>query len=127
MKKMTSSLLFFLMGFLGLANPVNAQSDAILVPTYKNQSEMPAKMKPEQKMLRQLPIVVLNENGTDFTQFKAEMNKWIANNPSKLSQFEVSVNELIANKQFEQLVEVLIEMGHSKEISLVNYKGGKHE
>jgi hypothetical protein len=86
MKKITTSLLLFLLGFLGLENQANAQSDAILVPTYQNRSEMPAKMKPEQKMLKQLPMVVINENGTDLALFESEMNQWTAKNPSMLNQ-----------------------------------------
>jgi hypothetical protein len=127
MKKITTSLLFFLLGFLGLANQVNAQSNAILVPTYQNQSEMPPKMKPEQKLLKQLPLVVINENGTDLALFESEMNQWSVKNPSILSQLDQSNIDLINQKQFEKLAEILIEMEHYREIALINYKGGKHE
>jgi hypothetical protein len=127
MKKITTSLLFFLMGFLGLANQANAQSNAILVPTYQNQSEMPPKMKPEQKMLKQLPLVVINENGTDLALFESEMNQWSVKNPSILNQLDKTIIDLINQKQFEKLAEILIEMEHFKEIALINYKGGKHE
>ena len=127
MKKITTSLLLFLLGFLGLENQANAQSDAILVPTYQNRSEMPAKMKPEQKMLKQLPMVVINENGTDLALFESEMIGWITKNPGIKSQLEKSVIDLIDKKQFTELANMLIEMGHSKELSIANYKGGKHE
>jgi hypothetical protein len=127
MKKITTSLLFFLMGFLGLANQANAQSNAILVPTYQNQSEMPPKMKPEQKMFKQLPLVVINENGTDLALFESEMNQWSVKNPSILNQLDKTIIDLINQKQFEKLAEILIEMEHFKEIALINYKGGKHE
>jgi hypothetical protein len=115
------------MGFLGLANQANAQSNAILVPTYQNQSEMPPKMKPEQKMLKQLPLVVINENGTDLALFESEMNQWSVKNPSILNQLDKTIIDLINQKQFEKLAEILIEMEHFKEIALINYKGGKHE
>jgi hypothetical protein len=127
MKKITTSLLFFLLGFLGLANQVNAQSNAILVPAYQNQSEMPPKMKPEQKLLKQLPLVVINENGTDLALFESEMNQWSVKNPSILNQLAQSNIDLINQKQFEKLAEILIEIEHYKEIALINYKGGKHE
>lgn len=127
MKKITTSLLLFLMGFLGLTNLVNAQSNAILVPTYQNQSEMPLKMTPEQKMLKQLPMVIINENGSDLELFKSEMNQWTIKNPSVLNQLDKTIIDLINQKQFEKLAEILIEMEHSKEVALINYKGGKHE
>jgi hypothetical protein len=127
MKKITTSLLLFFMGFLGLGNLVNAQTNAILVPTYQNRSEMPAKMKPEQKLLKQLPMVVINENGTDLALFESEMNQWTAKNPSILNQLAQSNIDLINQKQFEMLAEILIEIEHYKEIALINYKGGKHE
>ena len=127
MKKITTSLLFFLMGFLGLANQVNAQTNAILAPTYQNQSEMPSKTRPEQKLLKQLPMVVINENGPDLTLFESEMKQWTLKNPSVLSQLDKTVIDLINKKQFEKLAEILIEMGHSKEVAVINYIGGKHE
>ena len=127
MKKITTRLMLFLIGFLGLTNQVNAQTNAILVPTYQNQSEMPLKMTPAQKLLRQLPMVVINENGTDLELFKSEMNKWTAKNPSILKQLDQSVIDLINQKQFEELAEILIEMEHFKEVALINDKGGKHE
>ena len=127
MKKITTSLLLFLIGFLGLTNQVNAQSNAILVPTYQNQSEMPLKMTPEKKLLRQLPMVIINENGSDLSLFESEMNQWTAKNPSILKQLDQSVIDLINQKQFEKLAEILIEMEHSKKVAQINYKGGKHE
>jgi len=127
MKQITTSLLIALLGFLGLTNQVKAQSDAILVPTYQNESEMPAKIKPEQKLLKQLPLVIINENGVDLSLFKSEMNVWIEKNPSILKQLEKSIRDLISANQFNELAEILIEMGHSKELALINYKGGKHE
>lgn len=127
MKKITTSLLFFLMGFLGLANQVNAQTNAILVPTYQNQSEMPAKTRPEQKLLKQLPMVVINENGPDLALFESEMKQWTLKNPSILNQLDEAIIDLINQKQFEKLTEILIEKEHYKEIALINYKGGKHE
>jgi hypothetical protein len=127
MKQITTSLLIALLGFLGLTNQVKAQPDAILVPTYQNQSEMPAKIKPEQKLLKQLPLVIINENGVDLSLFKGEMNVWIEKNPSILKQLEKSIRDLISANQFNELAEILIEMEHSRELSSINYKGGKHE
>jgi hypothetical protein len=127
MKKMTTSLLLFLLGFFGLVNQVKAQSNPILVPTYQSQTEMPPKTKPAQKLLKQLPLVVINENGADFTLFESEMNQWKVKNPSVLNQLDKSVIDLINEKKYEKLAEMLIEMGHSKELSIVKYKGGKDE
>ncbi len=127
MKKITTSLLLFLMGFLGLENQANAQSNAILVPTYQNRSEMPSRLTPEQKLLKQLPMVVINENGTDLALFESEMIVWMTKNPDIKSQLEKSVIDLIDKKQFTELANILIEMSHSKELSKANYKGGKHE
>lgn len=127
MKKITASLLLFLIGFLGLTNRINAQSNAILVPTYQNQSEMPSKIKPEQKLLKQLPMVVINENGADLVLFESEMNKWTVKNPSIINQLDKSIIDLINRKQFKKLAEILIEMEHSREVALINYTGGMHE
>jgi hypothetical protein len=127
MKKITTILVLFFIGFFGLVNKAKAQSDAILVPTYQNQSEMPSKTRPEQKLLKQLPMVVINENGPDLTLFESEMIQWTLKNPSVLSQLDKTVIDLINKKQFEKLAEILIEMGHSKEVAVINYIGGKHE
>jgi hypothetical protein len=127
MKKNTASLFIFLIGFLGLENLVQAQTDAILVPTFHNQSEMTPKTRPEQKLIKVLPIVVLNENGADIALFKAEMNDWKIKNPNLINQFDKSIADLINNLQFEKLAEELINFGHTKELVLADYKGGKHE
>lgn len=127
MKKITTSLLLFLMGFLGLASQVNAQSNAMLVPTYQKQSDMPNKITPEDKLLKQLPMVVINENGTDLALFESEMNKWMVKKPSIINQLDKAIIDLINQKQFEKLANILIEKEHYKEIALINYKGGKHE
>lgn len=127
MKKITTSLLLLLLGCLSFPESASAQSDAILVPTFQNRSEMPARIKPEQKLLKELPFVIINENGIDFSQFKKEMMDWKTQNPSKLAQFESSINEFILKNEFDKLAEALVESGHSKEIALINYKGGNHE
>jgi hypothetical protein len=59
--------------------------------------------------------------------FESEMNQWSVKNPSILSQLDQSNIDLINQKQFEKLAEILIEMEHYREIALINYKGGKHE
>lgn len=127
MKKITTILVLFFIGFFGLVNKVKAQSDAILVPTYQNRSEMPTRLSPAKKLLKQLPIVVINENGTDLALFESEMKLWLVKNPIVKSKLEKSVIDLIDNKQFNDLANILIEMGQSKELSLANYKGGNHE
>ena len=127
MKKITTILVLFFIGFFGLVNKVKAQSDAILVPTYQNRSEMPTRLSPAKKLLKQLPIVVINENGTDLALFESEMKLWLVKNPIVKSKLEKSVIDLIDNKQFNDLANILIEMGQSKELSLADYKGGKHE
>ena len=88
---------------------------------------MPKRLSPEQKLLLQLPIVVINENGTDLKLFESEMKLWVDKNPIILKQLDKATIELINQKQFESLSNILIEMNHSKEIALINYKGGKHE
>lgn len=127
MKKITSKLLFFLIGIFGLMHETKAQSEAIPVPTYQNRSEMSPKMTPEQKMLRQLPQVIIDDKGVDLTLFTAEMIQWIKKNPSLIQLFEIRVINLIENKKFEELANILMEVGHSKEVSTSNYKGGQHE
>jgi hypothetical protein len=127
MKKITTILVLFFIGFFGLVNKAKAQSDAILVPTYQNRSEMPTRLSPAKKLLKQLPIVVINENGTDLALFESEMKLWLVKNPIVKSKLEKSVIDLIDNKQFNDLANILIEMGQSKELSLADYKGGKHE
>jgi hypothetical protein len=127
MKKITTSLLFFLFGFLGLANQTKAQTSAIPVPTYQNRSEIPNRITPEQKQLRQLPMVVLTENGLNISEFKTEITKWIEKNPSTVKNLEKSYVEMINQKQFENLADALIEIGHYKQIQSAVTKGGKHE
>ncbi len=127
MKKITTILVLFFIGFFGLVNKAKAQSDAILVPTYQNRSEMPTRLSPAKKLLKQLPIVVINENGTDLALFESEMKLWLVKNPIVKSKLEKSVIDLIDNEQFNDLANILIEMGQSKELSLADYKGGKHE
>lgn len=127
MKKITTILVLFFIGFFGLVNKAKAQSDAILVPTYQNRSEMPTRLSPAKKLLKQLPIVVINENGTDLALFESEMKLWLVKNPIVKSKLEKSVIDLIDNKQFNDLANILIEMGQSKELSLANNKGGNHE
>ena len=127
MKKITTILVLFFIGFFGLVNKAKAQSDAILVPTYQNRSEMPTRLSPAKKLLKQLPIVVINENGTDLALFESEMKLWLVKNPIVKSKLEKSVTDLIYNEQFNDLANILIEMGQSKELSLANNKGGNHE
>jgi hypothetical protein len=127
MKKITTILVLFFIGFFGLVNKAKAQSDAILVPTYQNRSEMPTRLSPAKKLLKQLPIVVINENGTDLALFESEMKLWLVKNPIVKSKLEKSVIDLIDNEQFNDLANILIEMGQSKELSLANNKGGNHE
>ena len=127
MKKITTILVLFFIGFFGLVNKAKAQSDAILVPTYQNRSEMPTRLSPAKKLLKQLPIVVINENGTDLALFESEMKLWLVKNPIVKSKLEKSVTDLIDNEQFNDLANILIEMGQSKELSLANNKGGNHE
>jgi hypothetical protein len=127
MKKITTILALFFIGFFGLVNKVKAQSDAILVPTYQNRSEMPTRLSPAKKLLKQLPMVVINENGTDLSLFESEMKLWLVKNQIVKSKLEKSVIDLIDNEQFNDLANILIEMGQSKELSLANNKGGNHE
>ncbi len=127
MKKITTILVLFFIGFFGLVNKAKAQSDAILVPTYQNRSEMPTRLSPAKKLLKQLPIVVINENGTDLALFESEMKLWLVKNPIVKSKLEKSVIDLIDNEQFNDLANILIEIGQSKELSLANNKGGNHE
>jgi len=127
MKKITTILVLFFIGFFGLVNKAKAQSDAILVPTYQNRSEMPTRLSPAKKLLKQLPIVVINENGTDLALFESEMKLWLVKNPIVKSKLEKSVIDLIDNEQFNHLANILIEIGQSKELSLANNKGGNHE
>jgi hypothetical protein len=127
MKKITTILVLFFIGFFGLVNKVKAQSDAILVPTYQNRSEMPTRLSPAKKLLKQLPMVVINENGTDLSLFESEMKLWLVKNQIVKSKLEKSVIDLIDNEQFNDLANILIEMGQSKELSLANNKGGNHE
>ena len=95
MKKITTILVLFFIGFFGLVNKAKAQSDAILVPTYQNRSEMPTRLSPAKKLLKQLPIVVINENGTDLALFESEMKLWLVKNPIVKSKLEKSVTDLI--------------------------------
>lgn len=127
MTKIIASLLFILISTLGLNFKATAQSNPIVVPTYANRSEMPDRITPEKKLLRQLPLVVMNEKGTDLALFESEMKQWIIKNPSIYSQLEKPVINLIEQNQFEQLTEILIEMGHSKENDLIKKTGGKHD
>jgi hypothetical protein len=127
MKKITTILVLFFIGFLGLVNKAKAQSDAILVPTYQNRSEMPTRLSPAKKLLKQLPMVVINENGADLSLFESEMKLWLVKNQIVKSKLEKSVIDLIDNEQFNDLANILIEMGQSKELSLANNKGGNHE
>jgi hypothetical protein len=127
MKKITTILVLFFIGFFGLVNKVKAQSDAILVPTYQNRSEMPTRLSPAKKLLKQLPMVVINENGTDLSLFESEMKLWLVKNQIVKSKLEKSVIDLIDNEQFNDLANILIEMGQSKELSLANNKGGNRE
>jgi hypothetical protein len=127
MKKITTILVLFFIGFFGLVNKAKAQSDAILVPTYQNRSEMPTRLSPAKKLLKQLPMVVINENGTDLSLFESEMKLWLVKNQIVKSKLEKSVIDLIDNEQFNDLANILIEMGQSKELSLANNKGGNHE
>jgi hypothetical protein len=127
MKKNTASLFIFLIGFLGLGNLVKGQPNAVIVPTFQNQSELPPKMRQEQKLIKRLPLVTINENGADIALFKAEMNDWKIENPNLIHQFDKSISDLINNLQFDLLAEELINLGHTKELALADYKGGKHE
>jgi hypothetical protein len=127
MKKITTILVLFFIGFFGPVNKAKAQSDAILVPTYQNRSEMPTRLSPAKKLLKQLPMVVINENGTDLSLFESEMKLWLVKNQIVKSKLEKSVIDLIDNEQFNDLANILIEMGQSKELSLANNKGGNHE
>jgi hypothetical protein len=127
MKKITTILVLFFIGFFGLVNKAKAQSDAVLVPTYQNRSEMPTRLSPAKKLLKQLPMVVINENGTDLSLFESEMKLWLVKNQIVKSKLEKSVIDLIDNEQFNDLANILIEMGQSKELSLANNKGGNHE
>jgi hypothetical protein len=127
MKKITTILVLFFIGFFGLVNKVKAQSDAVLVPTYQNRSEMPTRLSPAKKLLKQLPMVVINENGTDLSLFESEMKLWLVKNQIVKSKLEKSVIDLIDNEQFNDLANILIEMGQSKKLSLANNKGGNHE
>jgi hypothetical protein len=127
MKKITTILVLFFIGFFGLVNKAKAQSDAILVPTYQNRSEMPTRLSPAKKLLKQLPMVVINENGTDLSLFESEMKLWLVKNQIVKSKLEKSVIDLIDNEQFNDLANILIEMGQSKELSLANNKGGNRE
>jgi len=127
MKKITTILVLFFIGFFGLVNKAKAQSDAIIVPTYQNRAEMPTRLSPAKKLLKQLPMVVINENGTDLSLFESEMKLWLVKNQIVKSKLEKSVIDLIDNEQFNDLANILIEMGQSKELSLANNKGGNHE
>jgi hypothetical protein len=127
MKNITSSILLFLIGFLGLVKDVKAQSDAILVPTYVNRSEMPARTTPEQKLLKQLPLVVITENGNDIALFESEMHLWLVKNKNLKPQLDQKIIDLIDDKKFEVLAKYLIKIGHSKELALGKYQGGKNE
>ena len=55
------------------------------------------------------------------------MKLWLVKNPIVKSKLEKSVTDLIDNEQFNDLANILIEMGQSKELSLANNKGGNHE
>ncbi|HRG58526.1 MAG TPA: hypothetical protein PK323_06170 [Bacteroidia bacterium] len=129
MKKITLSQTLILLGFLGLVNQVQGQnqSETVLVPTYNSRSEMPSRLTPEQKMLFQLPKVIIYDDGVDLDQFKNDMNEWLIKNPNQTQKFEKRVAETINNKQFEDLSQILIELNHTKEIALLNKKGGHHE
>jgi hypothetical protein len=127
MKKITTILVLFFIGFFGLVNKAKAQSDAVLVPTYQNRSEMPTRLSPAKKLLKQLPMVVINENGTDLSLFESEMKLWLVKNQIVKSKLEKSVIDLIDNEQFNDLANILIDMGQSKELSLANNKGGNRE
>jgi hypothetical protein len=127
MKKITTILVLFFIGFFGLVNKAKAQSDAILVPTYQNRSEMPTRLSPAKKLLKQLPMVVIHENGPDLSLFESEMKLWLVKNQIVKSKLEKSVIDLIDNEQFNDLANILIEMGQSKELALANNKGGNHE
>ncbi len=127
MKKITTILVLFFIGFFGLVNKAKAQSDAIIVPTYQNRAEMPTRLSPAKKLLKQLPMVVVNEKGTDLSLFESEMKLWLVKNQIVKSKLEKSVIDLIDNEQFNDLANILIEMGQSKELSLANNKGGNHE
>lgn len=129
MKKITLSQTLILLGFLGLVKQVQAQnqSEIVLVPTYNSQTEMPSRLTPEQKMLFQLPKVIIYDDGVDLDQFKKEMSEWLIKNPNQTQKFEKRVTETINNKQFEDLSQILIELNHTKEIASLSKKGGQHE
>jgi hypothetical protein len=129
MKKVTLTQLLLMLGIVLLVSKVKAQSqaEAILVPTYQDKSEMPAKMKPEHKLLRQLPKVVVYENTIDTKLFKTQLNDWVKMNPVVLSQLEKSVIDLINREQIDELAQILIEMSHTIEIAEIKNEGGNHE
>ncbi len=128
MKKINLNFLLLLLGSVGWIPIGTAQNAIVPVPTYNNQEEMPiTRITPQQKALRQLPMPILNENGFELTLFENELNECLAKHPEILNQIDQSNKDLIAQKQFYELTQILFEMGHFKRTTLNSKKGGNHE
>jgi hypothetical protein len=127
MKKITSLLLLCLAGYFGIINKAHAQSNATPVPIYEKQIDIPNTLTPQQKLLLSLPFVESTENSFDFKKFTIDMENWIKANVITIEKLDSASKDLISNKKFEELANVLIKMGHFKEISSNKNKGGKHE
>ena len=119
--------LLFLLCLTAFTGKVKAQSDIIPVPTYNSQAEMPMQITPEQKMLRELPRVVVYNNGADYSTFESSMNKWLVSNENLRSKFDPKVNEMIKNKNFREVADLLVDFNHFVKINANNPKGGNHE
>lgn len=127
MRKINFYQLFFLLCFTAFAGRVKAQSDIIPVPTYNTQAEMNVQITPEQKMLRELPRVIVYNNGADYSTFESSIKKWLVSNENLHSRFDSKVNEMIKNKNFRDLADLLVDFNHFVKINANNPRGGNHE
>lgn len=127
MKKISPYQLLFLLGFLAFAEKAAAQSEMYPIATYNSRAEMPSQITPEQKMLRELPRVIIYNDGADYIAFESAMNKWVISNENALSKLEPEVNDLIKNKKFREVADLLVDFSHFVKINAKSPKGGKHE
>ena len=127
MRKINFYQLLFLLCLTVFAGKVKAQSEIVPVPTYSNKAEMPMQITPEQKILRELPRVIVYHNGADYSTFESSMNKWLASNENLRSKLDPKVNEMIKNKNFRELADLLVDFNHLVKINTNNPKGVNHE
>lgn len=104
-----------------------AQSAIVPVPAYQTQAEIPGQISAEEKMLQELPFVVIKGFEIDYTSFNSEMEAWIPGNQSTIKGLSKDVQDLIAKKSFNELAQLLVDNEHYKMVSATKVKGGKYE